>query len=69
MNIFQNLKLVKIVNSFDKYEFLNKINEIIKGNKVEIDGYTNNLIRSHLDWNKIVNNIEEHLLNIIENIR
>ncbi|MUN28516.1 glycosyltransferase [Sulfuracidifex metallicus DSM 6482 = JCM 9184] len=66
---FSKSKLVKIVNSFDKYEFLNKINEIIKGNKVEIDGYTNNLIRSHLDWNKIVNNIEEHLLNIIENIR
>jgi len=38
-------------------------------NNLEIDEYTYNLILSHLDWNKIVNNIEEHLLNIINDIK
>jgi len=65
---FSKSKLVKIVKLFNKYEFLNKINEIINNN-LEIDEYTYNLILSHLDWNKIVNNIEEHLLNIINDIK
>lgn len=64
---FSKSKLVRIVKPFNKYEFLNKIREV--RSSMEMDEYTRNLVQSHLDWNRVVNNVEERLLTILDNIR
>lgn len=55
------------MNSKSKLVRIVKLREV--ASSMEMDEYTRNLVQSHLDWNRVVNNVEERLLTILDNIR
>jgi len=62
---FSGSNLVKIVKEFDLEGLVNAICETVR-NRPELDNYTINLIRTHLDWETVTNNVENAIIQAIE---